>query len=128
MRIEIVAYAPSEFFHCMHCEFVWGAAGVGRAIHAEQRASSLPSDLAEQYDRIGQWVQGLVERHGAKLDLRIVDAASPEGLFKALRHRLWRFPAVIVDGKAYSGSGDLSAVTAAVERALQPDREISRPL
>jgi hypothetical protein len=120
MKLEIVAYTPSEFFHCMHCELLWSAAGYGQKIHAEQRDASLPSDLAEQYQRIGEWVQDLVERHGSRIDLKLVDAASPEGLFKAVRHRLWHFPAVLIDGKAYSASGDLSTLTAEIERALEP--------
>jgi hypothetical protein len=120
MKLEIVAYTPSEFFHCMHCEFVWNAAGYGQTMHAEQRDSSLPSDLAEQYQRIGEWVQDLVDRHGSRIEINLVDAASPQGLFKAVRHRLWRFPAFIVDGKAYSARGDLATVTTEVERALQP--------
>src|SRR2546430_17315802 len=102
VRLEIVAYAPSEFFHCMHCELIWQGTGFGNTIHAEQRASSLPTDLAAEYERIGQWVQGLVERYGNDIDRDVIDAASPQGLFKALRHRLWRFPAVIVDGRAFS--------------------------
>src|SRR5205807_8838899 len=80
VRVEIVAHAPSEFFHCMHCEFVWHQAGFGRAIHAEQRTSSLPPEMAEEYARIGEWAQSLIDRHGSAIELHVVDVMSPQGL------------------------------------------------
>src|SRR5437763_12421679 len=44
VSVEVVAYTPTEFFHCMHCEVVWHEGGIGQKIHAEQRESALPPD------------------------------------------------------------------------------------
>lgn len=98
VRLEILAYAPTEFFHCQHCEVVWNQIGLGQRFRAEQRRSEqLPPDLQAEYHAISDWVLDTAERFGARLEVRLVDAASIEGFWKALRHRLRRFPAFIVD-------------------------------
>jgi hypothetical protein len=98
-RVEIIAYAPTEFYHCQHCEVVWGHLDLGDRLHAEQRKSSLPEDLQAEYAAISDWVERAFDRYGDRLIVKVVDAASVEGLFKAVRHRARRFPAFIIDGE-----------------------------
>jgi hypothetical protein len=102
-QVEILAYAPTEFYHCQHCEAVWQHLGIGRAVHAEQRDSALPPDLQAEYDQIADWVGAAAERYGPRLAFRLVDAASAEGVWKSLRYRCRRFPAFIVDGERIAG-------------------------
>src|SRR6266498_3807851 len=64
VTVEIIAYTPTEFFHCMHCEVVFREGGIGQKIHAEQRGASLPPALAEQYSEIGAWATELADRYG----------------------------------------------------------------
>ncbi len=97
VRVEILAYAPTEFYHCQHCEIVWGHVGLGDRIRADQRQSNLPSDLQAEYATISDWVRQAFDRYGERLTVKVVDAASVEGLFKALRYRSRRFPAFIID-------------------------------
>jgi hypothetical protein len=117
-RLEILAYAPTEMFHCLHCEAVWGHLGLGQAIHEEQRQSLLPPDLGEEYERISDWVAGALDRHPGRLEVRLVDAASVEGVGKALRHRLRRFPAFVVNGRRTVVGFDPTRLEAAVSEAL----------
>jgi len=111
ITVEIVAYTPTEFFHCMHCEVVWHEGGIGQKIHAEQRAAALPAELAEQYAQIGSWATDLVDRFGERVRLRIVDAVSLEGFFKTLRYRLGKLPAIVVDGRNRCDGGNLQRAT-----------------
>lgn len=116
VTVEIVALTPTEFFHCPHCELVWRESGMGPKIHAEQRASALPPDLAEEYRAIGCWAEDLVARHADRVDLRVMDVLSPEGFLMVLRHRLGRYPAFVVDGHRVRGG--LQEVSAAIEERL----------
>jgi hypothetical protein len=118
LTVEIIAYAPTEFFHCIHCEVVFQQVGVGQKIHAEQRESNLPADLKAEYGRLADWVEQLAQRYPGEIQFRIVDAASLEGVFKTLRYRLRRFPAVVIGGKE-KFLGDLDGSSAAVERHLR---------
>jgi hypothetical protein len=98
-RVEILAYAPTEFYHCQHCEVVWGHLDLGDRVHAEQRKASLPEDLQREYAAISEWVSSAFDRFGDRLTVKVVDAASVEGVYKAIRHRARRFPAFIIDGE-----------------------------
>ena len=118
MRVEILAYAPTEFYHCQHCEVVWDHLGVGKPIHAEQRAAGLPPDLQAEYADISAWVADAVARYGSQLTVRVVDAASMEGLWKSLRYRARRFPAFILDGQERVLGFDRARLDAALERRL----------
>ncbi|TAK20121.1 MAG: hypothetical protein EPO26_18670 [Chloroflexota bacterium] len=114
-RVDIVAFAPTEFFHCQHCEMVWHQIGVGQAIHAEQRSSGLlPPELESEYREISEWARDAAVAYGSRLVIRIIDAASIEGVWWALRHRIRRFPAFFVDGGAWIDGFDRSRLDAAV--------------
>jgi hypothetical protein len=103
-KLQILAYAPTEFFHCQHCEVVFQQIGLGSRIHAEQRDSGLlPPDLNSEYQAISDWIAGACERYGERLSISMIDAVSIEGVWTALRHRVRRFPAFIIDGDAVAG-------------------------
>lgn len=124
LLVEIVAYAPTAFYHCTHCEVAWRTAGVSNRLHDEQVAASLPPDLAADYGTISDWVRDLFGRHCDRIAVKVVDAASIEGVFKTLRHGLRRYPAVIVDRKARF-AGALREVLAAA--AAEVSRRLAQP-
>jgi hypothetical protein len=119
VQVEILAYAPTEFYHCQHCEVVWDHLGLGRRIHEEQRNSGLlPADLQAEYAAISGWVREALERYGERLDIKVIDAASLEGVWKTLRHRVRRFPAFIVDGHEKIVGFNRERLNAAVAHGL----------
>lgn len=98
MQVEILAYAPTEFYHCQHCEMVWDSVGFGGRIRKEQRAAALPADLQAEFTAIADWVAEAHARYGDRLQVKVVDVASIEGVIESLRHRTRRFPAFVIDG------------------------------
>lgn len=114
VRVEVVAYAPTGFYHCTHCEIVFQQQGVGDRIHAEQLQSAMPQDMLETYARLSAWITALVARHGDRVLVKVIDAASVEGVWKALRHGLRRFPAVILEGGETFDWNDVERAEAAV--------------
>ncbi len=99
LRVEILAYAPTAVYHCTHCEVAWREVGVSNEFHQEQVESSLPPELAREYQEISDWVQKIFQIYGDKITVKVVDAASFEGVIKSLRYGVHRYPAVIVAGK-----------------------------
>ncbi|MGH2605024.1 MAG: hypothetical protein ACRDG5_00395 [Anaerolineales bacterium] len=118
LLVEIVAYAPTAFYHCTHCEVVWHHAGIGASIHAEQVDSGLPDDLAQEYRAVSDWVKGLFDDHGEKIVVKVIDAASLEGVARSLRHGLRRFPAVVVAGRHKFSGTDFRAVDEVIRQKL----------
>jgi len=117
VSVEVIAYVPSEYHHCQHCEVTWHAMGIGQTIHGEQRASALPPDLAREFESLSRWAWGLPERFGPGVRVRLVDAASLEGFFKSLLRRFRRYPAFFIEGKRYVGA-DFSRVDELITEAL----------
>jgi hypothetical protein len=117
VKVEVITYAPTVFAHCQHCELTFGHAGVGEAIRRDQAKESLPHDLREEYAAVSGWVHDLRERYGDRLRFKIVDVASVEGVWKAFRHRLRRYPAVVVEGeRRYVGASGLAEARQVIER------------
>jgi hypothetical protein len=123
LRIEIIAYAPTAFYHCTHCEVAWRAAeavGATNRIHEEQLESSLPEDLIQEYKIVSDWVREMFRVHCDAILLKVIDAASVEGFYKSLKYHARHYPAVIVNGKArFIGTQSLSAASQEIAHQLE---------
>jgi len=119
LLVEIIAYAPTAYYHCTHCEVSWREMGMDNRIHEEQLQSSLPEDLIKEYQTVSEWVKEIFQVHCDAILLKMIDAASIEGFYKALKYNARRYPAVIVNQKArFLGSQMLSAASEEIARQL----------
>ncbi len=124
LLVEIIAYAPTAYYHCQHCEIAWREMGVSNHMHEEQVASSLPPELTLDYQAVSDWVREVFRRHCDRVAVKVIDAASLEGVVKTLRYRVHRFPAVIV-GREARFSGDTAQTLAGA--AAELDRRLGQP-
>lgn len=119
LLVEIIAYAPTAYYHCTHCEVAWREMGADNRIHEEQLESSLPPDLIEEYQTVSDWVRELFRVHCERILLKVIDAASIEGVYKAVKYNARRYPAVIVNGKArFVGTQMLSSASEEIAHQL----------
>lgn len=125
LMVEIITYAPTAFYHCTHCEVAWREMGATNRIHDEQVQSSLPADMAREYEQISDWVREMFRVHCDRLVIKVIDAASLEGVYKSLRHNARRYPAVIVGGTSrYTGIGGLPQAADEVAHRLAPQESV----
>jgi len=119
LLVEIIAYAPTAYYHCTHCEVAWREMGADNRIHEEQLESSLPPDLIEEYQAVSDWVREMFRLHCDRILLKVIDAASIEGVYKSLKYNARRYPAVIVEGKArFAGTQRLQSASEEIARRL----------
>ncbi len=119
LLVEIIAYAPTAFYHCTHCEVAWREMGATNRIHEEQMQSSLPEDLIQEYQVVSDWVKEMFRVHCDAIVLKVIDAASIEGFYKSLKYHARRYPAVIVNGKSrFLGSQNLSSASEEIAHQL----------
>lgn len=119
LLVEIIAYAPTAYYHCTHCEVAWREMGATNRIHEEQAESSLPEDLMNEYQLVSDWVREMFRVHCDAIVLKVIDAASMEGFYKSLKYNARRYPAVIVNGKSrFLGSQMLSAASEEIVHQL----------
>lgn len=119
LLVEIIAYAPTAYYHCTHCEVAWREMGADKRIHDEQLATSLPEDLIREYETLSDWVREMFRVHCDAIVLKVIDAASVEGFYKSLRYNARRYPAVVVNRKArFLGSQMLPAAGEEIAQQL----------
>jgi hypothetical protein len=119
LLVEIIAYAPTAFYHCTHCEVAWREMGATNRIHEEQMESSLPEELIREYETVSNWVQEMFRTHCDRVILKVIDAASIEGFYKSLKYKARRYPAVIINGQArFMGSKMLSSASEEIAHQL----------
>jgi hypothetical protein len=119
LLVEIIAYAPTAFYHCTQCEVAWTEMGKSNRVHEEQLQSSLPEDLIQEYEMVSAWVKEMFRNHCDALLIKVIDAASIEGFYKSLKYNTRRYPAIIVDGKSrFMGREMLSAASEAISHKL----------
>jgi glutaredoxin len=118
LRVQVVTYAPTIFRHCQHCEVAFEGVGFAERIRRNEAKDALPDDLAQEFQRVSDWVHDLLQRHGPRVAITVIDAASIEGFWTSLRRGVRRFPAVIVDGRRTSSASDLEAAQAEIESRL----------
>jgi hypothetical protein len=119
VEIEVVTYTPTVFYHCQHCEIAFRETSLGNRVQREEARDSLPDDLREQFQDMSDWIHGLFERFENRIAVKVVDAASIEGVWKSLRHRLRKYPAVMVDGKQTNVGGDFRALDSMIEKRVE---------
>jgi glutaredoxin len=118
VMVDVIAYAPTVFYHCQHCELTFQQMGIGDRVHRQEASEALPADLREEFHALSDWVHRVDEEHHDRVEIRIVDAASIEGFWKSLRHGARRYPAVIVDGKHRLKGSDIEALDAELQQHL----------
>jgi hypothetical protein len=125
LLVEIIAYAPTAYYHCTHCEVAWREMGATNRIHEEQLESSLPEDLIKEYQTVSDWVKELFRVHCDAILLKVIDAASVEGFYKSLKYNARRYPAVIVNRKKrFLGSQMLPAASEEISHQLESQSEV----
>ncbi len=119
VTVEVIAYAPTVFRHCQHCEVAFEGVGLGERMHRNEAADALPDELLQDFQRVSDWVHSLLERHAGRVRVSVVDVASIEGFWKSARHGARRYPAVIVDGREKFIGTDFDAADRAIDGRLE---------
>jgi hypothetical protein len=120
LMVEVLAYAPTAYYHCTHCEVAWREMGMSNNIHEEQLRSSLPDDLAQDYQLVSDWVREIFRDHCDRVIVKVIDVMSVEGVFKAFRHGARQFPAVVISRQVYSGRNGLDEARHQLATLLLP--------
>lgn len=118
VSIQVITYAPTVFYHCQHCELTFQEMGIGERLRRREAADALPDDLTREFQVVSDWVHGLMLKHGGRVRVDVLDAASIRGFFASLRHRVGRYPAVIVDGGDKRIGLDFAALDPIIDRKV----------
>jgi hypothetical protein len=80
----------------------YGLVSDSLGLNQKERSASLneyPDDWKEASAYLTGWVEEISRLYRHRIKIDIIDAQSPFGFWKQIRHRVFRFPAFIVDRK-----------------------------
>ncbi len=101
--IEVVSKVLTSYGDCGKCSLIFERTG----IHEKVRASDMegyPEDLKQELSRLSEWLKELVRLYKHRIHVRIINADSVLGLYKAIRHRIGQYPCFIVGNRdTYAG-------------------------
>jgi hypothetical protein len=93
----------TTYGHCRHCTVLFDESGLQKEF-AKKVLEDYPQDLQEEVARLSDWIRELSGLYKHRLVMRIIDAHSPMGMFKCLRHWIRKYPTFIINGrKAWVG-------------------------
>lgn len=78
--------------------FIFGYVGL-KDKYRETCTKEYPDEWKLAVSRLSEWIQEIANLYRHRLQIHVIDAQSPLGLWKQIRHRVFRFPAFIVDSK-----------------------------
>jgi hypothetical protein len=123
VTVQVIAYAPTVFRHCQHCEVAFAGLGFSEKMHKAEAADALPKELLQEFQQVSDWIHSLLQRHGDGLKVSVVDAASIEGVWRSLRYGVRRYPTVVVDGEDKFVGTDFAPANRLIDERLDARRE-----
>jgi hypothetical protein len=111
--LEVVAPMLSGVeMSCRGCGAIFNSLGL-RSKNRKVCAEEYPDDWKFAVGSLSKWIGDISQLYRHRIRIKVIDAQSPFGLWMQLRHRVFRFPAFIVDKrKTYIGwdSGELECL------------------
>jgi len=89
--IEVVTNLFTSLGHCRHCDLLLQESGLSPAVRGED-SNAYPPLFHEEWKKLREILRELRHLYRHRIVIRLVDADSPLGLYKALRHRFRRHP------------------------------------
>ena len=120
LMVEIIAYAPTQFYHCKHCEVIWNVSkmpGV-ETWHDDMLETSIPPEMMQDYRQLSDWVINAAEHYGGRVVFKVVDATTLEGVWKSLRYGVRKYPAIVVEGKSKPLGEDFRQAETLIDQRL----------
>ncbi len=95
--LEVVAPTLSGVeMSCRGCGFILGTIGL-RDKYRDACVEEYPQEWKQATSYLAQWIHQISSLYRHRIKIKLIDAQSPLGFWKQIRHRVFRFPAFIVD-------------------------------
>lgn len=72
--------------------------GINRKFH-NRDVNEYLQGTKEEFLNLSDWIRELANLYKHCILIKVINAQSPMGIFKFLRHGAWKYPAFIVEGR-----------------------------
>lgn len=119
LRVEVVSKMLSvQTEECKNCRLVFEEVGLKSKFH-NQEINQYPKDIKAEVLRLSDWIRDLVQRYPNAVQFKIIDAMTPLGFYKMLRHRIRKFPSFIINKQQTYSGWDTKALESLINQQLQ---------
>nr|BAJ49360.1 hypothetical protein HGMM_F01D06C27 [Candidatus Caldarchaeum subterraneum]BAJ49404.1 hypothetical protein HGMM_F31D11C36 [Candidatus Caldarchaeum subterraneum] len=123
VKIEVYDVYPMTLGHCPHYNLLAAEMYAAGAEFCElsTQAAEYPDDVIKSHQRAAEvvrFLRNVFRGRDMNVEVEMVNLISPTGFFKSILKKVWRRPAVVVDGvKVCEGGVDWERLRTAVEQA-----------
>ena len=119
VQIEVISPLLTAIeFHCPKCSLMMDQVEA-RSEYRSSCKDEYPEEWKEHEQRLADCLRNLSRLYKHRILIRIIDAHSPVGLWKQIRHRVRQFPAFIVDGKQTFTGWDSKVLESLIDRRIR---------
>lgn len=118
ISLEVVANVLTTLTSCRSCKLIFKDAGVEDEVNREI-LQEYPEALRDEYVRLSAWIKDISALYKESVRIRIIDAASLAGVYKAVRYWFRTYPAFIVDKKDVVSGWDRKRLREALDARLR---------
>lgn len=103
IAIEVVSKVLTSYMDCGQCRLIFDRMGLHRKLQI-QDMKEYPEDLKEELAKLSEWLSDLLYLYKHRIRIRVINAQSILGVYKAIRHRIGEYPCFIVGNRdTYTG-------------------------
>jgi len=118
IRLDVVTNMLTTYGQCNRCSLIFEETGLKREFDRRQ-LDEYPQDLREESEKLSVWIRELKQLYKHRLVIRLIDAQSLAGVYKALRHRVREYPTFVVDGKETLSGWDKGRLEELIDRHIK---------
>lgn len=97
VTVDVIAPMPEGWGLCVTCEAFIAQAEL-ESHPADRSTDSFPPDWMEDFKALSTLVIELSKQYGDQVLIRLFDPRSPQGMMKAIQHRVSQYPSFVVGG------------------------------
>jgi hypothetical protein len=116
--LEIVTRTMTTYGHCRHCAVLFDESGLQKEFN-RKTLNDYPQDLQEEVARLSEWIRELSGLYKHRLVMRVIDAHSPVGMVKCLRHWIRKYPTFMIDGEKACVGWDKERLESLIDKHIQ---------
>lgn len=119
--VEIDVVFPlltSEAFTCRRCGPIFDQLDIHKN-YQQACSDEYPEDWKQDVQKLSQWIESASDLYKHRIQIRVIDAFSPLGIWKKIRHRLSEMPAFIVDNKSTHSGWDTDRLETLIDERIR---------
>ncbi|MBM4461513.1 MAG: hypothetical protein FJ011_27780 [Chloroflexi bacterium] len=117
VHVDVIAFVPEGWGLCRSCEMLMARADLGAAPPV-RGLDEYPAEWQADFQRLSALIFDLADRYRDHVLIRVYDPRSLQGIVKAVRHGVRRYPTFVVGGRRKIEGADAAALERAVQEAV----------